>query len=537
MTCLVAIVFSTLFAIMAYSVGQDGNWDFYNHHFYNAHSFMNDRFWFDIQAGQRQNYFSPFLDIPFYVLTQAFGTLIASLFYAVFQSWQAPAIFILSYLLLRSLDLRFPAALAIAVCLTVLAVLTPLNFLLVGTTTGDNSTATIVLAGLSCFVLALSRIHRSPPVKWNWVLFASAGILTGLAVGLKLTNGPFAVALAVCGLLVPGDFRLKFKVVLVLGFSSFAGLLLGYGYWGWFLYQEFQNPVFPEFNHIFQSDYMKHVHLTDKTFKVTILSGRFLYPFFYNLFTGTMNHQQFLDLRIPLLYIMMVGICATLIVSPSVRKRCTNHPVSSGILLFCGVSYLVWLHLFSSTRYLVVLEVLVPAAIVAASFLIFRRKRVAAALASVLILAVTATTVVAVKKGHAFGLRTPWGNSPFQVRFPDFELADSMVLVSGGQAMSFIIPSAPESTRFVRIDSNLNYVGYTSLEDRYSNEMGRRLSKAIAGHQRAFFIISTDNEEAFADDDLNYFGLKRNTESCSSIESNGPPLIMCRAERLMTNGG
>lgn len=184
-----------------------------------------------------------------------------------------------------------------------------------------------------------------------------------------------------------------------------------------------------------------------------------------------------------------------------------------------------------------VLEVLVPAAIVSMSFLLFRRRRVAATLASVLILAVTATTVEAVKKGHAFGLRTPWSNTPFQVRFPDFELADSMVLISGGQAMSFIIPSAPESTRFVRIDSNLNYVGYASREERYGNKMGQRLREAIAGHQRAFFIIFTDDEETFADGDLDYFGLRRITESCSSIESKGPHLIICRAERLKKNGG
>ncbi len=48
--------------------------------------------------------------------------------------------------------------------------------------------------------------------------------------------------------------------------------------------------------------------------------------------------------------------------------------LASGILLFVTVSYLSWLLLFSITRYLVVLEVLTPVAVVVAASIIFQRK-------------------------------------------------------------------------------------------------------------------------------------------------------------------
>ena len=107
-----------------------------------------------------------------------------------------------------------------------------------------------------------------------------------------------------------------------------------------------------------------------------------------------------------------------------------------------------------------------------------------------------------------------------------------MVVVSGGQAMSFLIPAAPASTRFVRVDSNLFYLGFESLEDRYDNALGRRIAALIAAHEGEFFALFSEGEQAFADSDLAFFGLRRERGSCRPVASKGgPPLLLCRVVR------
>ncbi len=120
----------------------------------------------------------------------------------------------------------------------------------------------------------------------------------------------------------------------------------------------------------------------------------------------------------------------------------------------------------------------------------------------------------------------------FEINFPEFDIDGSMVLITGGQAMAFLIPEAPENTRFVRIDSNLNYVGYTSVEERYQNRMGERLSAEVGSHDGEFFIIYADGEEQYVGPDLAYFGIRADGDSCRVISSKGPRLNICRAGRL-----
>ena len=116
-TLVVTFVFAVFFCYLAFTAGQDANWDFYNYHYYNAYAFLGDRFWYDIQPAQRQTFFSPFLDVPFYWLSQKLGILGASLVYAVFQSLQAPALFVLSYLLVKNSNVNWAASAWIALIL------------------------------------------------------------------------------------------------------------------------------------------------------------------------------------------------------------------------------------------------------------------------------------------------------------------------------------------------------------------------------------------------------------------------------------
>ena len=528
---IVALAGSAAFAALAYVAGQDGNWDFYNYHYYNPYAYLNDRFWFDIQPAQRQSNITPFPDLPFYWLTEKFGVVTASLAYAVVQSWQLPAIFLIAVLVFVALGVRRRTALIAALPLAVIATFSPLNLQLAGTTTGDSLTATFVMWALAVFLLAQSRHGSDRPTPTSIALLALAGALAGIAVGLKLTNGPYAVALAACVLAVghvPGG---RIRALSLFGLAGLAGFLLAYGYWGWFLYDEFQNPLFPTFNHVFHSEFMKPVQLNDETFKATTLARTVFYPFFYNAYIGAINYQQFLDLRIPLLYGGSVFAALALLFSGGARARLRAGPIVPSLLVFAVVSYLVWIYLFSITRYLLVLEVLTPVALVAICGFAIGRKWPTIALSALALVPLVLSSAQHAQRGNAFGYRTPWADTVFEIEFPDLAIDGSMVLVTGGQAMAFLIPFLPEDTRFVRIDSNLNYVGYESIEARYDNRMGARLRNEIAAHDGDFFVMFGPGEERYVGPDLAYFGIVHDAESCQAIRSKGPELIICRAYR------
>jgi hypothetical protein len=531
-TLLVMAMASVAFALIAYGAGQDANWDFYNYHFYNAYAFLNDRFWFDIAPAQRQTFFSPIMDVPFFWLTQAFGVVTASLGYAVFQAWQAPAVFLIAYLVIDGFKRSRGVTVTLSLALTVLAVFAPLNLQLAGTTTGDNTTAVFVLWAVACFMIANSNHLSLRGQGIRIALNALAALLAGLAVGLKLTNGPFAVALLAWALLIGDTWSARLRLFTLMALSSLLGFLLAYGYWGWFLYDQFQNPLFPLFNHLFQSEYMKPVQLNDETFKATSIAGTVFYPFLYNAYAGAIKYQQFLDLRIPVLYVSTVVAGASLLFSPNARRQVAEKPLPSGMLLFVLVCYVTWLLLFSITRYLVVLEVLTPVAVVVAASIVFRRKWGMTAAILLCLLTVALSSWQASQRGHAFGHRTAWTETVFEIDFPEFDIDGSMVLITGGQAMAFLIPEAPENTRFVRIDSNLNYVGYSSVEERYQNRLGERLAAEVGAHDGEFFIMYADGEEHYAGPDLAYFGIERYADTCRVISSKGPDMNICRAGRF-----
>ena len=80
--------------------------------------------------------------------------------------------------------------------------------------------------------------------------------LVGVSVGLKWTNGPWAVA-CILGLIlaIPGTDKWRSGLIAIAGVVS--GFLVAYGPWAVVMYENYRSPVFPLFNGIFHSaDYL-----------------------------------------------------------------------------------------------------------------------------------------------------------------------------------------------------------------------------------------------------------------------------------------
>lgn len=530
------LLFTAACCLFAWLAGQDASWDLHNYHFYNPFAWLNDRFWIDIQPAQRQTFFNPLLDVPFYWLTEQFGVFAASLFHAAFQGLQAGGLLILAHAVLAASGWQGKGASAAAWALTALALFAPLSAEQLGSTHGEGATATFVIWGLVCFIRAFpSATGSSPAGRRSFALMGLAGVLLGMATGLKLTNGPFAAALLFCLLLQPLPWRDLLRFLLAAGAGCLLGFLLTYGYWGWFLYSELQNPVFPQFNQVFRSGFISPVSFTDDRYKASGLVEWLFYPLYYNPLAGEIGRQQFSDLRIPLAWLAAWLCLPAVLLSGRIRRRvATAQPVFL-LLPFFLVAYLLWQWLFSIIRYAVALELLAPLVIVLGLAVLAPRKPWRKGLAIVLMLPLLLSSFFLLFGGHSLGSRTAWTESAFAVEWPDHPLEGAMVLVSGGQAMSFMIPTAPASARFVRIDSNLFYVGFPSLEARYDNRMGERIRGAIQGHDGLFYSMYSKGEAAYADSELALFGLERIPASCAPVGSKaGPPFSLCAVRRLDT---
>jgi hypothetical protein len=169
-------------------LGQDANWDLRNYHIYNAWAFLNNRMQQDIFPAGIQAYYSPLLDLPYYMLAFEwppnqprpvaflmgipYGLVIVLVFYI---SWRTLVPF-------EKTCLRRAVAAALATTFGISGVATVSE---VGTTFNEVQNAAIMLLGVA-IILGSRRAAggRSDHASLRSLL---SGALFGAAAGLKLT--------------------------------------------------------------------------------------------------------------------------------------------------------------------------------------------------------------------------------------------------------------------------------------------------------------------------------------------------------------
>ena len=236
----------------------DVNWDLKNYHFYNAYAFLNGRLGWDIAPAQLQTYYNPLLDLPFYFLVAQ----IASPRIIAFV--MASTTGIAAFALLRMLAVLFPdgtrgrilwIALAFAVGVT-----GSMGRSVIGATMNEWPPAMMLMVSLAILVASIAK-RGSPSLP----ALGIAGVITGIAVGLKLTYGVFGMGLIVAAA-ANGTVRERVRHVIAMAVFVFAGFMLSYGLWGAILYDHFANPFFPHFNGIFKSPWWEPVDYFDRNY-------------------------------------------------------------------------------------------------------------------------------------------------------------------------------------------------------------------------------------------------------------------------------
>ena len=323
-------------------LGADRGWDTRNYHLYTPWALLAGRPEDVLPAGL-QGFHNPALDLPFALLVMRLNEwphLLAFLMglptgLALWLVWR----------LARAVFGAAPGARGPALLAMLGAAGGSVLRSQVGTAAGDTTSGVLVLAALLAALAAP-----------EWRRAALAGLLCGAAIGLKLTNAPYAPALAVLLALAPGA-RPAARARLLLGCAAggLAGVLLAHGWWGAVLRAEFGNPVFPYFQAILVPGWDGHAIGRDARFLPDGVLDALTRPFRWAVSAAPLaTEERMRDPRIA------AGLLAVLALPILAWRQLAPAPALLPLAGFFLAGFAIWAGLFGIYRYAFVLEALAP---------------------------------------------------------------------------------------------------------------------------------------------------------------------------------
>ena len=249
-------------------LGQDATWDLRNYHLYVAWAYLGGRLSLDMAPGQMQSYFNPWIDLPYYWMAANWPARWTGF---AFGAAHGLVIIPLYAIACRLLPFKAAAVCALAGCLG------PVFLYQLGSTMGDNTAALLVLPAVAVMLHALGHLPADTRTAARGM--ALAGLLGGAAAGLKLTNAPAALALCAMPLAAGCDWGSRMRWVAWVGVATSLGVLATGGHWFWTMYQHFGNPLFPQFNGLFQSELAASVTVLDDRWGPRGVMQMLLWPF------------------------------------------------------------------------------------------------------------------------------------------------------------------------------------------------------------------------------------------------------------------
>jgi hypothetical protein len=478
-------------------LGQDANTDLYRYHFYIGYAFVHGRLDYDLLPAGLGTFLNPVLDAIHYLgiahlPPRAFGFLLGAL-----QGLNPVLVFLLARRLLE----EERGSTVLAVFAAVLAATGPTAISLLGTTMGDT------IASIPALLSLLLVLGDPAPFRDSRSAFRllAAGVFGGVALALKLTTGPHAVALAVVVLtLARRPAALRAVGTLLVG--NAVGFLLVGGRWCGQLWERFGNPLFPYANSLFRSPYLPVHALRDSRWEAQGPLDLLATPF--TMAWGDTSRLQeipFHDSRF-----LVVFLLALVWVGLRLSGRGTALPPGQrGLLVYLLVAYLTWVAVFDYYRYAAVLEYLAPLGFVVLWQAV--RPRFGRPL-----LFVTGAFLI-LSSSVGSWQRHPWWDRWWRVTLPAQAYEPNTLVLLTSPLNSFLAPFFPERTRFV----GLEWVGSSRLDD---------LVVATVGSHKGTLMVLAGTDEWLTAESLRRYGLTV-TNDCGVIRTGAGKKLLCRALR------
>jgi len=242
---LIFLLGTLAFVAIPLSIGSVGiSWDTVNHHIYLGWMADHPRFDRDYLAASYQSYQYPYLYWPIYKLAMAGASgMTAGIVIALMHATAIPATWLIARACIPGEDWFDVAMRGTAVLLAFMAGAVLSMF---DVTSNDLVAATPLIWA---YALALRPVSR-PGSSLMWV--AASGVLAGLSVAFKLSNGFMALAMPILWLWPAGSVAARIGRCVLAGACVIASFIAFYGYWGWELWSHYGNPIYPLYDGVFE---------------------------------------------------------------------------------------------------------------------------------------------------------------------------------------------------------------------------------------------------------------------------------------------
>lgn len=512
------------FGCLAVYLGQDGNWDLRNYHWYNAYAFLNGRYAIDMLPSQTPWFYNPTLDVPFYLLATHAPAVVAGFALGAVQGLNFVLLFMLAYAALLIANPRHKVIVAAALAL--LGMLGGGGIALIGTTFYDNVTSIGLFLSVLLVILNYPRVMAEAWQK-AFMLAALCGLPAGMAMGFKLPCFTFCTGLVAALLFLPGAMHRRLLIAFAFGTGIVVGVVITLGHWAWFLQTHFGSPFFPYFNDVFKAPLAPLSSARDLQYIPRSLHDFFLFPFIFTDSPFRTGEIPFRDWRIPLLYVLLpVAVVVRLIFGRSKNAHdAVAPPHITRYLLWVGtLSYFAWLIMFGIYRYVVAIEMLAPLLIVLAMGMLPVKPTPRALLTAFLLLIVA----VSVQAGN-WGRRTTWQNHFIEAEIPPLgNTSNTMLLMAGFEPYAHLATLFPPEIPVIRIQSNFS----SPDQDKKINQL---LHARVDSHRGRFLLLIPAWQHGLAAEALGYFHLAADWKACQTINDptyDGTAFDLCPVSRV-----
>jgi hypothetical protein len=507
--------------VAALRLSQDVNWDLQNYHFYDPWAWLAGRiFDWDIAAAQLQTFHNPLPDVPFYALVAAGVDPRGITLWLALPTGIAGYCFLkIAWLLFA--DLGRAKRLGATAAAAAIAFTGAMGVGQLGTTTDEWLVAAFAMAALWLLV------RQEPPSFTSRRVAASmlAGVLMGVASGLKLTAATYAVGGCAALLAARAPGRQNVRAAAWYSGGVAGGLALALGPWSYVLWTHFRNPLFPYGNVWFRSPWWDVATVLPNRFGPHTAKEWLLLPF--KLLApnpGFVSEMPYVDARLPLLYALALTAVGGLVVA---RWRGTAMQPPASFATTFGrwrmvtaafvASYAVWAALHSILRYAIPLELMSGLLIVGLLGYLLRPAHAGVAIACAVI-ALGATTIPADWGRIAFG--PTW----FDVRVPPVE-PNALVLLTADAPVSYVLPFFPRDARHVGVRNNIN-------DPARRNRLAATVNAVVREHRGPLYALAFP--KGAGDADLLAHRLRRVDGGCADVRTNMPtsPIELCRLARV-----
>ncbi|MEO8300198.1 MAG: hypothetical protein ABI608_00315 [Rhizomicrobium sp.] len=503
-----ALLFWAGFVIL---LGKDTSWDFRNYHWYAPYALLNHRMAMDVVVAHQASYYNPYLDLPFYWLATHTRAWIAL---GVMGAVQGANIIPL-YLIARS-ALRVnvePADIKImAGALALLGMVGALTLTEFGTTYYDNVMSVLVLGGLAILVLNRDTLARGPLGK-TAAICAVAGLICGMAMGLKLPEMPFCVGFAAALIALGGSWKHQATRLLAGGIAGLIGVLIFSGPWMLHIYHLTGNPLFPYFNDYWKSPLALEAPYRDLRFVPAFRPWwqQLFFPVLFTLDWHVADDLGYQDIRVMLAYLLVIGAGFVWLSRRESRDPLIEKPIVAILFAFFAASYFAWLKFFAIYRYIILYEMLAPLLIIAAVGLLPFPRR-----SRYLILGGLCAACLLVARSD-FLERAPVEDPYIQAALPPIPHPDkTMVVMTGDAPMGFIATTLPPQIPVLRIDGWM-------VQPRDGSGLTKGMMHRVGAHLASggeLYLIADASDMGRARDALADYRLAIRWPECQQFDTN-----------------